>query len=49
MFSAPAYPEMTGTLKAAGEYDRGRVRVNFFDLDSRRYRRERQRRDGLPA
>ncbi len=32
MFSAPAYPEMTGTFKAAGEYDRGRVRVNIFDL-----------------
>ena len=32
MFSAPAYPEMTGTFKAAGEYDRGQVRVNYFDL-----------------
>ena len=31
-FSASAYPEITGTLKAAGEYDRGLVRVKSFDL-----------------
>src|SRR5512147_402290 len=31
-FSAPGYPEIAGTLKAAGEYDRGLVRVKSFDL-----------------
>lgn len=33
-FSAPAYPEIAGTLKAAGEYDRGLVRVKTFDLEA---------------